>query len=354
MTIESVSGSVLPPQGDVISGFSSRDSTFCALQRWKSSVRHFLARFCGPLMLFLQGREGSFIGGTSRVSQAIAGKNVTVAVIRASVDPSDVEVAYKRATYADAANADILRQFETFALEYDKFGRGDLLSRAQCSVCMADHPCETCTLYAKYSDELRVMPPSIGGKRPTLDDVSNYILIPKYSSIKLPALPTKLRPSKWKERKDRIFRAVNPRNWLNMALLETERDRALKLKPIELYEDVEKDLGKNKWEGCDGDEKMRIQDRRLRLRARKLRGKGVFVTNKLQGLPSLDTSVKKDEEGMPLGKLRSAYPRTVLAKNESALQSILSDINQQSAVMADVNTVVDENERSRLEDRFFK
>ena len=53
-----------------------------------------------------------------RVSYAAAGRDMTVAVIRAATDSRDVESAYRRAAYADAGNADILRQLETFALEY--------------------------------------------------------------------------------------------------------------------------------------------------------------------------------------------------------------------------------------------
>ena len=62
-----------------------------------------------------------------------------MAVVRPNTDPKDLESAYKRgnckilsklhmfllsikflAAYSDAMNADILRQLETFALEYDK------------------------------------------------------------------------------------------------------------------------------------------------------------------------------------------------------------------------------------------
>lgn len=68
---------------------------------------------------------------------------MTVAVVRPNTDPKDLENFYKRgdvalphpfhfganlfivcllsAAYSDAMNADILRQLETFTLEYDKY-----------------------------------------------------------------------------------------------------------------------------------------------------------------------------------------------------------------------------------------
>ena len=67
--------------------------------------------------------------GAGRVSHVAAGRDVTVAVVRAANDPCDVESCYKRAAYSDSANADILRQLETFSLEYDKFGRGEVRRR---------------------------------------------------------------------------------------------------------------------------------------------------------------------------------------------------------------------------------
>ena len=41
---------------------------------------------------------------------------------------------------ADAENADILRQLETFATEYDKYGRGERIH--QCIICKGGQLCE--------------------------------------------------------------------------------------------------------------------------------------------------------------------------------------------------------------------
>ena len=69
-----------------------------------------------------------------------AGKHVTAAVVRPMADQRDVERAFKRATLADAENADVLRQLETFALEYDKYGRGERLTT--CIICKGGQLCE--------------------------------------------------------------------------------------------------------------------------------------------------------------------------------------------------------------------
>ena len=68
------------------------------------------------------------------------GKNVTVGVIRPLPDPRDIERAYKRAVLADAHNANILRQYETFSLEYDKYGHGDSIK--SCLICKGGQLCE--------------------------------------------------------------------------------------------------------------------------------------------------------------------------------------------------------------------
>jgi len=90
-----------------------------------------------------------------RVNYAVAGKNVTAAVIRASGDPRDIETAYKRAVVSDSYNADILRQFETYALEYGKFGRGDSKNKmATCLLCKGGKMCETCTMKWEHREEV--------------------------------------------------------------------------------------------------------------------------------------------------------------------------------------------------------
>lgn len=62
-----------------------------------------------------------------KVTQCCAGKYVTTAVMAAVQDPADVETVYKKAVQADAFNADVLREFETFFAAYDQWGRGDAI-----------------------------------------------------------------------------------------------------------------------------------------------------------------------------------------------------------------------------------
>ena len=109
-----------------------------------------------------------------RASSVCAGKNVTIACVRPLSDPKDVDRAYRRAVKVDAHNAHILRQFETFALEYDKYGTGENIKR--CLVCKGGELCEVCTMNLKFKTELDVMPLGIGGRRPTFDQCYDYLV----------------------------------------------------------------------------------------------------------------------------------------------------------------------------------
>lgn len=65
--------------------------------------------------------------GPGRVSHCSAGKYVTSAVTAAADDPRDVDRAYRKAVQADAFNAEVLRELETFFSAYDQWGRGDAI-----------------------------------------------------------------------------------------------------------------------------------------------------------------------------------------------------------------------------------
>ena len=132
--------------------------------------------------------------GVGRVSYAVAGRDVTVAVIRPSNDPRDVESRYKRAAYADALNADILRQLETYALVYDKYGRGDVVG--ECTICQPQQTCEICRIRQKYKEEIEKMPVGIGGRRPTLDAIGEYLISSNKPEL-VPVVPRrKIRPTR--------------------------------------------------------------------------------------------------------------------------------------------------------------
>jgi hypothetical protein len=283
--------------------------------------------------------------GIARVSQAVAGKGVTVAVVRASVDPHDVEIGYKRAAYSDAENADILRQYETFALEYDKFGRGDLMTSMDCTVCVDGHLCETCMLLHQFHGDLKLMPTAIGGRRPTLQAISEYLLIPKYPPIELIPLPIKVRGSRWRETQRQMMLRLNPRNWLGLMLMESEREAALRLKPIELYEEVREELGIKDSEVFD-EADFKIALRRRRLLAKKRRGKGVFVTNR-----ELGATLPEDIPTVATHVTKLPYPRTVIKRNEVETEAY---IEQNKVEVVNVKTLIEDENRRRLDARFFK
>jgi alpha-tubulin suppressor-like RCC1 family protein/Ca2+-binding EF-hand superfamily protein len=140
--------------------------------------------------------------GVGRVSYAAAGRDVTVAVVRPSTDPRDIESAYRRAAYADAGNADILRQLETYALEYDKFGRGEVLQKA-CDICRTGQRCEACNLYAVYADEIAKIPPGIGGRRRRLKSIDDFLVNINKPELELSEVPRHVRPTHAQLRKNR-------------------------------------------------------------------------------------------------------------------------------------------------------
>jgi hypothetical protein len=155
--------------------------------------------------------------GVGRVSYAVAGRDATVVVMRPNADPKHIETAYCRAVYADARNADILRQYETYALEYDKYGRGEVLV-GKCLVCVGTVQCETCAIYTQYATELEHIPPTLGGRRHTLQQVEDYLVNAEKPPLNLPTIPRKVRPGWWKEQ-------------LRLAMVEVRKSLRLKQLP---------------------------------------------------------------------------------------------------------------------------
>lgn len=137
-----------------------------------------------------------------RVSFASAGRDVTVAVIRPSNDPRDIESAYKRAAYSDSGNADILRQLETFSLEYDKFGRGEVLYK-DCAICHGAPKCESCLLFDTYKDEIAKIPPGIGGRRRRLRSIDDFLININKPELEYATFKKKIRPTKAEMRRQR-------------------------------------------------------------------------------------------------------------------------------------------------------
>lgn len=149
--------------------------------------------------------------GVGRVSYAIAGRDVTIAVIRPKNDPIDIDNIYQRAVYADAGNGDILRQYETYALEYDKYGRGDMITK--CLICRGQTLCEICLLKKMYSEEINTMPPGIGGRRRRLDSIDDFLVNSHKPKLVLPTIHRVHRPSKWEAWKNKWLPNINPLRW---------------------------------------------------------------------------------------------------------------------------------------------
>lgn len=144
--------------------------------------------------------------GVGRVSFATAGRDVTVAVIRPSTDPRDVELMYKRAAYSDSANADILRQYETYVLEYDKYGRGEMLAK-MCSICKGQghDKCESCIFYETFTKEIQRMPPAIGGRRRRVKSITDYLVELNKPELQHVEVIKSSRPSKFQLRMEALF-----------------------------------------------------------------------------------------------------------------------------------------------------
>ena len=133
-----------------------------------------------------------------RVNYALSGKNVTAAVIRPSNDPRDIEKAFKRAIASDSYNSEILRQFETYALEYGKYGRGDAKKEEQlgtCVLCKGGQMCETCSMKFEHRDDLAKLPLGPGGRLRRLDSISAFLVDAEKPPLEYTPKPPKEEPS---------------------------------------------------------------------------------------------------------------------------------------------------------------
>lgn len=105
------------------------------------------------------------------------GRHATVAVVRPLCDPADIERAYARAVAADAFNADVLRLRETYALEYDKLGRGKHHDQAaDCVLCTGRRQCEICEMRANFDQDLKHVPRGLAGRVLTLNETAKILL----------------------------------------------------------------------------------------------------------------------------------------------------------------------------------
>ncbi|KAJ8600173.1 hypothetical protein CTAYLR_001943 [Chrysophaeum taylorii] len=121
-----------------------------------------------------------YSASVGRCGFAQCGRQCTVAVVRPLSDPFDVDRAYKRAILADAHNADILRLLETYALVYDKYGRGETKVKDDvdtgCLLCTGGRQCEICEMKHVFGDELKELPLGVAGRLLTLDETAELLL----------------------------------------------------------------------------------------------------------------------------------------------------------------------------------
>ena len=107
--------------------------------------------------------------------------------------------------FADASNADILRQYESYALEFDRFGRGEVLAASSCSICRGGSQCEICQLYKYYRSEIEDMPNGIGGRRRRLKSIDYQLTEANKPVLNMPEVNRKRRPSRWELWKKKMF-----------------------------------------------------------------------------------------------------------------------------------------------------
>jgi hypothetical protein len=154
--------------------------------------------------------------GVGRVSCVTAGRDTTCAVIRAKTDPHDYEKNYARAVFSDAENADILRQYEAYSLEYDKFGRGETLGK--CIMCHGTALCEICILNKMYKEEIENIPSGIGGRRRRLVSMEDELINNNKPELVMIPVRRVERPTRWEVFKKKwfpklnIFSAFKPKN----------------------------------------------------------------------------------------------------------------------------------------------
>ena len=145
--------------------------------------------------------------GVGRVSCVTTGRDVTCAVIRAKTDPHDFEKNYARAVFSDAENADILRQYESYGLEYDKFGRGETLGK--CIMCHGTTLCEICILNKMYKEEIENIPSGIGGRRRRLVSMEDELINNNRPELVLNPVRRVERPTRWEVFKKKWFPKFN-------------------------------------------------------------------------------------------------------------------------------------------------
>lgn len=128
-------------------------------------------------------------GPLGKVSQAVAGKNVSAVVIGASQQPHDAETCFDYAVAADPYNGNILRHLDYYADRYTSFleNRNVASVAAECALCISDgKKCEICQLKSSYKEELNIFldeDPNLCQTWASLDEISRYLVDPACSQI---------------------------------------------------------------------------------------------------------------------------------------------------------------------------
>lgn len=85
-----------------------------------------------------------------------------------------IDLQYRKAVFADPANAEVLRQFTTFHKAYDRWGRGEELR--SCPLCQINGKCERCALLANWEEHQQSIPPGPLGRRRRLKSIENVVM----------------------------------------------------------------------------------------------------------------------------------------------------------------------------------
>lgn len=289
------------------------------------------------------------VKGVGRVSYAVAGRDVTVAVVRPNKDPRDIEQLYKRAAYADSLNADILRQYETFALEYDKFGRGELMLN-NCLLCQtSNEQCETCQLYKLYGNEIDNMPPVIGARRRRLKSIDDFLINSSKPDLEVKVKQRSVRPTKGDLRWNWFKETVKYDSWFSKKAKSHNhitRDEALEADPLDILRSFQDE---DQAHLTKIDKSKSIMSK-LQSTAAKLRGddsseRGSSVGNSAMDQVNKRVSIRSESDVKPGDVLpsghvvKSAVVKSITSKSELAGAAIAVQEEKQQAAKKELDKI---------------
>ena len=265
--------------------------------------------------------------GVGKVSYAVAGRDVTVAVVRPTDDPAYLESCYTRAVHADAGNADILRQFETYALQYDKFGRGEVLV-GNCTVCVPYRQCETCAMTERFQIDLRQMTPK-PGKRASLQEVHDFLINSSKPPIEIKKVNLKIRPNYWEEKRKIIMQKISTLTMFSA--------KGGPIEPFHATTSIEVREEENADDKADADIPRNILSARTFLENRTFRENPKYYGKrgrraKAKAIALLEHQRCRLVQGVPLEALRGTTPVGVGLEGEGEVEHGERSVNEEKKV----------------------